>query len=473
MSSMARISPFTRTVVASMRHLFPEDLADKSFDNTGLLLESPLQPSQSQRNSNRVLLTIDLTKAVADEAVAQNVSLVVAYHPIIFRGLKSITFDDPQQATLLRLASHGISVYSPHTAVDQVPGGMADWLCDIVTGKVEPEPEGQVFTVQSGDSVREQQPASQPTTNPTSPSDTDVTTSEDEDSLKHKTADRNGSADPFTDSPQTSKTRAQQRKDAAEERPRTFHRTYSKPTYHTKKGDLARTPSPIQTTSTTTFFHSIIPHKRKVISPSPSSALAEANHAAAADALGPSSTESEPYSSENTGAGRLITFDSPQALATLITRIANAIGQPKGFPVAVPQETALESIQIKTVGLCPGSGASVLSGLGSQWPPDLVFTGEMSHHDALAVIERGGSVITLFHSNSERGYLETVMKPRLEADIKDRWNKARNAEGEDENDFIMDILRDENVEVIVSERDRDPYGIVVLQESRAEGQEIG
>lgn len=41
---------------------------------------------------------------------------------------------DSQQRSLLRLAQHGISVYSPHTAVDTVPNGMADWLCDVVTG---------------------------------------------------------------------------------------------------------------------------------------------------------------------------------------------------------------------------------------------------------------------------------------------------------------------------------------------------
>ncbi|KAJ6171713.1 hypothetical protein N7470_000780 [Penicillium chermesinum] len=132
-SSAPSCSPFTRTVVSSMRKLYPEALADKSFDNTGLLLEAPFDPTK-RRQRNSVLLTIDLTAAVAEEAIARRDSVVVAYHPIIFRGLKSITLSDPQQRTLLRLVQHGISVYSPHTAVDTVPGGMADWLCDVVTG---------------------------------------------------------------------------------------------------------------------------------------------------------------------------------------------------------------------------------------------------------------------------------------------------------------------------------------------------
>jgi hypothetical protein len=73
-----------------------------------VLLEAPFNPAKRQRNS--VLLTIDLTKAVADEAIARRDSVVIAYHPIIFRGLKSITMADTQQTSLLRLAAEGISV---------------------------------------------------------------------------------------------------------------------------------------------------------------------------------------------------------------------------------------------------------------------------------------------------------------------------------------------------------------------------
>lgn len=59
---------------------------------------------------------------------------LIGTDPIIFRGLKSITLDNTQQTSLLRLAQEGISVYSPHTAVDAAPGGLNDWLADIVTG---------------------------------------------------------------------------------------------------------------------------------------------------------------------------------------------------------------------------------------------------------------------------------------------------------------------------------------------------
>ena len=53
--------------------------------------------------------------------------------PFIFRGHKSITTRDPQQATLLRLASNNIAIYCPHTALDAAPGGINAWLADILT----------------------------------------------------------------------------------------------------------------------------------------------------------------------------------------------------------------------------------------------------------------------------------------------------------------------------------------------------
>ncbi|KAI0305057.1 GTP cyclohydrolase 1 type 2/Nif3 [Russula brevipes] len=54
--------------------------------------------------------------------------MIIAYHPPIFKPLKSVTLSDPLQASLLRCAAAGISVYSPHSALDSVYGGISDWL---------------------------------------------------------------------------------------------------------------------------------------------------------------------------------------------------------------------------------------------------------------------------------------------------------------------------------------------------------
>mgnify|MGYP001272031504 CR=1 FL=1 len=107
-------------VLQLLERLAPPRLA-AGWDNTGLLLEG-------DRPVRRILVTIDLTEPVCAEAVEHDVDLVVAYHPPIFRGLKSLTRADGIGRSLLTLARRGVHVYSPHTALDAVPGGMNDWL---------------------------------------------------------------------------------------------------------------------------------------------------------------------------------------------------------------------------------------------------------------------------------------------------------------------------------------------------------
>ncbi|KAJ5679721.1 hypothetical protein N7462_007965 [Penicillium macrosclerotiorum] len=333
-----------------------------------MLLEAPFEPSRRQKNS--VLLAIDLTTAVADEAIRRQDSVVVAYHPIIFRGLKSITLGDTQQRSLLRLAQHGISVYSPHTAVDTVPGGMADWLCDVVTGSYQ-----QVLAEPS--------------------------------SIK-------GCAS----------------------------RLYSAPTYPQSK---------LVPTTQSNGDPQQVPHTRSTIHPSPPSSIPEGFEAA--------------------GAGRLVTFEEAQPLTTLIDHIGRGVGLPGGIPIALPQGQSIDDIRIRTVGMCPGSGSGVLL-RGSDDIPDLLFTGEMSHHEALAATERGSVVISLAHSNSERGYLRAIMQSLLQNEVSQQWKSDRDAAvkafqdnakqgGAAPSSSCEEIYKDSTVEVSVSEADRDPYGVMI------------
>ncbi|KAG6910786.1 hypothetical protein DXG01_007674 [Tephrocybe rancida] len=107
-------------------------MANPILKSVGLLLESPVRNLAKKR----VLLTIDLTTAVLDEAIANNASVIVAYHPPIFKGLQALTLKTPLQASLLQCAAHGISIYSPHSALDSIWGGVNDWLADgVLDGK--------------------------------------------------------------------------------------------------------------------------------------------------------------------------------------------------------------------------------------------------------------------------------------------------------------------------------------------------
>jgi dinuclear metal center YbgI/SA1388 family protein len=105
-----------------LQQLAPLELAEE-WDNVGLLVAPTVE-----RDIERVLLTIDLTSEVLDEARSFDAQLIVAYHPPVFSGLKRITADDRTGSIVVGCLESGMSVYSPHTALDATTGGVNDWL---------------------------------------------------------------------------------------------------------------------------------------------------------------------------------------------------------------------------------------------------------------------------------------------------------------------------------------------------------
>ncbi len=124
-------------VLAALERIAPLSLA-ASWDNVGVLVQ-PLQP----RPVRTLLLTIDLTEPVLAEALELGADFIVCYHPPIFEPLRALTPSGPQGRALLGALEAGITLYSPHTALDAAPHGMNDWLLDglghmIVRRAVEP-----------------------------------------------------------------------------------------------------------------------------------------------------------------------------------------------------------------------------------------------------------------------------------------------------------------------------------------------
>ncbi len=84
-----------------------------------------------------MLLTIDITPAIHDEAIRMGADLIVSYHPPIFKPIAHLRIDgDEAPALAVALASYGIWIYSPHTALDTVEGGTNDVLARRVGAKV-------------------------------------------------------------------------------------------------------------------------------------------------------------------------------------------------------------------------------------------------------------------------------------------------------------------------------------------------
>ncbi|KAI0307640.1 GTP cyclohydrolase 1 type 2/Nif3 [Multifurca ochricompacta] len=127
---------FARYVSKVMDRIAPLTLAE-TWDNF-LLKCATEAPCQNQRATQSILLTVDLTTRVTKEALSLPASMIIAYHPPIFKPLSAITLSNPLQASLLHCAAAGISIYSPHTALDSVYEGINDWLASgLGEGRVD------------------------------------------------------------------------------------------------------------------------------------------------------------------------------------------------------------------------------------------------------------------------------------------------------------------------------------------------
>ncbi|ORY25816.1 GTP cyclohydrolase 1 type 2/Nif3 [Naematelia encephala] len=238
----------------------PLQLADKSWDNVGVMIEAPYPVS----NRKRVLLTIDLTAAVCDEALSMpDCGVIVSYHPPIFRALKSMTLSDPIQTSLLRLASKGISVFSPHTSLDATPNGINTWLVE-----------------------------------------------------------------PFI---------------------------------------------PIASSSTP---------------------------------LVPSDPPISGF--EGAGSGKLVILKQRLCILDIAKMVKDHLGL-QYVQIACPEP----ELTIGSIAVCAGSGGSMFKDVKA----DLLFTGEMSHHEVLAAVARHQGVILCNHTNTERPYLRAVLQPWLEKEL--------------------------------------------------------
>ena len=121
-------------VQTAIETLAPLPLA-QDWDNVGLLL------GDTETEIRSVLMCIDTTAAVVDEAIRLNVDLIISYHPVMFDGIKRLTAQGPH-AHLYRLIQQGIGLYSFHTALDVARGGVNDALAEAI-GMAHPKPLGE------------------------------------------------------------------------------------------------------------------------------------------------------------------------------------------------------------------------------------------------------------------------------------------------------------------------------------------
>lgn len=96
----------------------------EDYDNSGL------QIGVSDSAIEAALITLDITEDVVDEAIREGCNLIVSHHPLIFRGIKRLTDNSPAGRVLLRAAINNIAVYSAHTNLDSIEGGVSFRLAE-------------------------------------------------------------------------------------------------------------------------------------------------------------------------------------------------------------------------------------------------------------------------------------------------------------------------------------------------------
>ena len=90
----------------------------ESYDNCGLLY------GDVEHEITQALITLEITEAVVDEAIATGSNLIIAHHPLIFKGLKQLHPTSDDQRALIKAIQSDIAIYAIHTNLDHVHTGV-------------------------------------------------------------------------------------------------------------------------------------------------------------------------------------------------------------------------------------------------------------------------------------------------------------------------------------------------------------
>ncbi len=349
----------------ALEALAPISVAEP-WDNVGLLLGSPDDDLEGP-----VLLAIDLTDAVLDEAAQAGAGAIVCYHPPIFEPLKRLTSASRAGALMLRAARMGLSIYSPHTALDAAPAGMTDWLADGLVGG-------------SGERSRR--------------------------ALVPHSARRAGEEVKlvtFVPEGRTEQVRAGLAHAGAGVIGDYTLCSFASMGAGTFRGGALTNPA-IGAAGKLEYVAEL--RLEMVCSRSSlPAALAALRRAHPYEEPAIDVYDLAPQPSAATGAGRVLELERPAQAAELAARLRSHLGLPEG-QVQVA-EGARPGQAVRTLVVCPGAGASLLQAARSAGCEALI-TGEMKHHEVLAALGMGVGVLLAGHTQTERGYLP-VLAERL------------------------------------------------------------
>ena len=113
----------TQSVINVLEQWAPLSLS-LDYDNCGLLV------GDANQTITKTLISLDVTESVVKEALAVDANLIIAHHPVIFKGLKSIRPTSDSQRGIMLAIKHDIAIYAIHTNLDRVIDGVNKALAD-------------------------------------------------------------------------------------------------------------------------------------------------------------------------------------------------------------------------------------------------------------------------------------------------------------------------------------------------------
>ncbi|MDP2338835.1 MAG: Nif3-like dinuclear metal center hexameric protein [Bacteroidota bacterium] len=96
----------------------------ESYDNAGLIIGHP------EDEISGILITLDITEEILDEAIRKNLNLIVAHHPIVFSGIKKLNGKNYIERCVAKAIKNDLAIYAAHTNLDSVFGGVNSKICE-------------------------------------------------------------------------------------------------------------------------------------------------------------------------------------------------------------------------------------------------------------------------------------------------------------------------------------------------------
>ncbi|MRT91778.1 Nif3-like dinuclear metal center hexameric protein [Ancylomarina sp. 16SWW S1-10-2] len=114
-----------KDIVAAIEDIAPLSY-QQSYDNAGLIV------GKYDWELTGALICLDVVEEVVQEAIEKGLNLIISHHPIVFKGLKRFNGNNYVERTVILAIQNNIAIYSAHTNLDSVIGGVSDKMCDVL-----------------------------------------------------------------------------------------------------------------------------------------------------------------------------------------------------------------------------------------------------------------------------------------------------------------------------------------------------